>query len=51
MEDPDKILLPRGDLVLVALCKEESGDHVPFALLGALPLDLGYGTTIEASVS
>ena len=51
MEDPDKILPPSGDFVLVALHAGEPGNYVPFTLFDHLPLDLGQGSAIEAPVS
>ena len=46
VKDSDKVLLPSGNLVLVTLRENESGDRPPFTLLGDLPLDLGHGSGI-----
>ena len=51
MKNPDKILLPSRNLVLIALGEDESVDRVPFPSLAHLPLDRGHGTVIETSVS
>ena len=50
MKDPDKVIPPTGNLVLINLGAENSEDHVPFTLLDDIPLDLGHGAVIEASV-
>jgi hypothetical protein len=44
-------LPPSGNLVLVALGKDESGDRTPFPLFDDLLLDLGRRSAIEAMVS
>ena len=41
VKDPDKILLPRSNLVLITLGEGESMYRIPFALLDDLLLDLG----------
>ena len=51
MEDPDKVLFPSRDLVLVVLGEDESEHCPPFTPFGDPPLDLGQGPTIETSVS
>ena len=51
MEDPDEVLFPSRDLVLVALREDKSQYRIPFTALGDLPLDLRYGSAIETSVS
>ena len=51
VKDPDKVLPPSGNLVLVAFREDESGDYIPFALLDHLPLDPCHRPAIEASVS
>ena len=51
LKDPDEVLLPSGDLVLIVLCKDETEDRPPFTPLGDPPLNLGQGPTIEISVS
>ena len=50
MKNPDKVLPPTRDLVLVALGEDESGDCTPLPLLGDSRLHLRYRSTIEASV-
>ena len=50
MENPDKILLPRGNLALIALGENESMYRIPFTLLDDLPLDLGQSPIIENNV-
>ena len=50
MKDPDKVIPPTGNLVLIDLGAENSEGHVPFTLLDDIPLDLGHGSAIEASV-
>ena len=47
MEDPNKILLPSGNLVLIALRMDGSRYLVPLTLLDDLPLDLSHRSTIE----
>ena len=51
MEDPDKVVPPSRNPVLIALRVDESGDRAPFTMLDNLALDPGYGSTIEAPVS
>ena len=51
VKDPNKVILPSGDLVLIDLRMEHSGEHIPFFLLNDLPLDLGHGSGIETRVS
>ena len=50
-KDPSKVLLPTGNLVLVTLCEDESGDHTPFAMLDDIPLDPCDHPAIETPVS
>ena len=50
MKDPDKVPIPSGDLILIALRKDEPEDHIPFALLVDLPLYIDHGPAIDASV-
>ena len=47
MKDPDQILLPSSNLVLIAFGEDESMDRIPFTLLDDLPLDLGESSKIE----
>ena len=47
MKDPDKILLPNCNLVLIAFGEDESVDDIPFTLLDDLPLDLAQSSAIE----
>jgi hypothetical protein len=51
VKNPDKIVPPDRDLVLIVLRVEDSGDHVPVTLLDDLPLDLGDSSAIGKSVS
>ena len=51
VKDPDKVLPPSRNLVLIGFREEETGDYCSFPLLDHLPLDLCHGSTIEASVS
>ena len=46
MEDPDKVLLPSRDLVLVAFGEDKSIDRIPFTLLDNPPLDCGHGSAV-----
>ena len=47
VKDPDKILLPRSNLTLIALGEDESVYHTPFTMLDDLPLDLGQGSATD----
>ena len=49
VKHPEKVLLPSGNLVLVSLREDKSGECVSFASLDHLPLNLGYGSAIETS--
>ena len=49
MKNPDEVLPPSRDPVLVGLGKDESDRHVPFSLLDDLLLHLRYGSAIESS--
>ena len=40
LKNPAEVQLPGGDLLLVVFCMEMPRNHIPFALLGDLPLDL-----------
>ena len=51
MKDPNKVLIPSGNLVFVTLREEESGESTPFTPLDDLPLNLGHGPVIETSVN
>ena len=46
VKDPDELLLPSNNLVLVTLRKDEPEDCTPFALLIDPPLHPGHGATI-----
>ena len=50
VKNPDKVLLPTRNLVLITLRMDESGERIPFTLLNYLRLDLGHGSAIEAPV-
>ena len=45
------MISPCGNLVLIGLCVESSGNHVPLALLDDIPLNLGHGSAVGTSVS
>ena len=47
MKDPDEILLPSNNLVLIGFGEDESVDRAPFTLLDDLPLDLGQSSVVE----
>ena len=47
VKDPDKVLLPSRDLVLIDFGEHEPVDRTPFTLLDDLPLDLGQSSVVE----
>ena len=47
-KNPDKILIPSSNFVLIAFGEEESVDGIPFTLLDDLPLDLGQSSATES---
>jgi hypothetical protein len=51
VKNPDKVLLPSRDLILIALGEDESMESIPFALLDDLSLDSVHRSVIEVSVS
>ena len=51
VKNPDKVLLPSRNLLLVALREDEPGHGIPFALLDDFLLDHGQSPAIERSVS
>ena len=51
LKDPDEVLLPTGNLVLVAFREDESEDRIPFTLLDDLALDPSHSPAIGESVS
>jgi hypothetical protein len=51
VKDPDKVLLPSSNLVLIAFGEDESINCIPFTLFDDLALDLGHGPAIEKLVS
>ena len=51
MKDPEEVLLPNRDLVLVAFCEDESEHWIPFPLLFDLPLNPRHDSAIETPVS
>jgi hypothetical protein len=51
VKNPDEILIPTSDLVLITLREDESGECIPFTPLDDLPLDLGHGSGVTGSVS
>jgi hypothetical protein len=51
VKDPDKVLLPNCNLVLIGFGDDKSVDRVPFTLLDNPTLDLGQCSRIKSSVS
>ena len=51
LKDPGKVLLPNGNLVLIALGEDESKGCISFTLLGHPPLDAHQSSAIERSIS
>ena len=51
MEDPDEVLLPSRNLVLITFGVEESGGDTSFTPFNDLPLDISHGSAIEAPVN
>ena len=51
VKNPDKVLLPSRDLLLVALREDESGHYTALALLDDFLLDPGQSSEIEMLVS
>ena len=51
MKDPDKVLLPSRNLLLVTFREDESEHRIPFTLLDDFPLDPRQGSGIEMFVS
>ena len=47
VKNPDKILLPTRNLVLITLRMDEPGEWIPFIVLDYLPLNLGHSSTVE----
>ena len=47
VKDPDKVLLPRSNFILVTFGEDESVDRIPFTLFDDLPLDLDQSSAIE----
>ena len=47
MKDPNKVLIPRDNLILVALRKDEPDHHISFAPLIHVPLDINHGSMIN----
>jgi hypothetical protein len=50
-KDPEKVLLPSGDLGFIAFRVDEPGERIPLALLDDLLLHLGHGSAIKTHVS
>ena len=46
MKNPEKVLLPSSNPVLVGFGEGESVERVPFSLLNGLPLDFCQSSTI-----
>jgi hypothetical protein len=51
VSDPDEVLLPSYNFILVALGAEKSGCHIQFTPFDDVHLDFGYSSAIETSVS
>jgi hypothetical protein len=51
VKDLNEVLIPSGNLVLVARCEDESPEPIQFTPLNDLLLDLGQRSAIETSVS
>jgi hypothetical protein len=51
VENSDKILVPRSNLILVALREDEPQDYVPFPSFVDLPPHLGHGSVINTWVN
>jgi hypothetical protein len=51
VKDPDKVLLPSRNLVLIALREDESEYCMSFALLRDLPLDPRQGSAVQTLVN
>jgi hypothetical protein len=51
VEDPDKVLIPGGNLVPIALREDEPEYCAPFTLFRDLPLDPCQGSAIQTLVS
>ena len=51
MKDPDKVLFPSGNLVLITLRVDESEDGFPFTLLDDISMDLGQGSAIKSPIN
>jgi hypothetical protein len=47
VKNPEEVLLPSRNLLLVAFCEDEPGHRISFTLLDDLPLDPRQGSTIE----
>jgi hypothetical protein len=50
VEDPDKVLVPTHNLVLIALRKDKPEDHIPVASFINIPLHLDHGSVIDTPV-
>ena len=47
MKNPDKVLIPSRNLILVALREDEPEGRVSFAPLIDIPLHLNHGSAID----
>ena len=47
VKNPDEVLLPCSNPVLIALGEDKSMYRIPFALIDDLPLDIGQSSIIE----
>ena len=51
VKDPSEVLPPTRNHIFVDLRMENSRDHISFALVDDLPLDLGHSPAVETLVS
>jgi hypothetical protein len=49
VKDPEEVISPNRNLILIALRVEDPEDHISVTLLDDLPLDLGNGSGFEVS--
>jgi hypothetical protein len=51
VKDPDKVLVPNSNLILIAFREDKTEDYIPFTSLADLPPHLGHGSETDTSVS
>ena len=51
MKDPDEVLLPTKNRILIVLLVDEPRGHIPFSLLDGLLPDRGHSSAIGTLVS